>query len=201
MAKFQGAALPLQSTRMIAEHSGDRPSFQVDIDRGLFRSGHFQVFAMPQGLLCVEMRLKDQGMLGVGNGSGTGGLMGALAAAGDAERYGAAPEDRWEAGFELCTDEQLLELARQRRKSFVCKLDEVRWITIDAPGFFSRMLGDGRLAGVIRVRDQSLGRFTMEVRDRAALSVAVDGLPRRFGDRVQVNCVFDQDQRRFVARR
>jgi hypothetical protein len=202
MPKFQGAQQELQSTRMLSQRSGDRPSFQADIDRGLFRSGHFQVFAMPQGLLCLELRHKNYGNLGVGNGdSAFGGLMGAMAAAKDAERYGSAPEDRWEAGFELAGEEQLLELARTRRKSFVCKLDEIRSISIDAPGLFSRMFGDGRLAGLIKVRDQSVGKFTMEIRDPSAMSVAVDALPRRFGDRVQVHVAFDSERRRFVAKR
>jgi hypothetical protein len=54
---------------------------------------------------------------------------------------------------------------------------------------------------VIRVQDQCLGKFKMEIRDQPAMSVAVDGLSRRFGERVDVNVEFDQDQRRFVAKR
>ena len=93
MAKFfQAGQQQLQSTTMWSQHSEDRPAFQADVQRGLFRSGHFQVFAMPQGLLFLEMRLKDYGALGgggsgggVGGGTGgegggsfTGGLAGSL---------------------------------------------------------------------------------------------------------------------------
>jgi hypothetical protein len=212
MPKFQGAVQELQSTRMVSEHSGDRPSFQADIDRGLFRSGHFQVFAMPQGLLCLELRHKDYGAFGGGGPSGAavllatqfgalGGLAAGMAAARDAQRYGAAPEDRWEAGFDLTDEDELLALARTRKKSFVCKLDEISWISIDPPGLFSRLFGNGQLAGRITVRDRSLGKITMDVCDPAAMSVAVDALPRRVGERVQVNVEFDPSQKQFVARR
>ncbi len=211
MAKFfQAGQQQLQSSQMWSQHADDRPSFQADVQRGLFRSGHFQVFAMPQGLLFLEMRLKDYGELGGGSAAGTlmamqfgalGGLAAGLAAQRDAERYGSRPADRWEAGFELKTDDELFELARERRKSFVSKLDEIRSVTIDPPGLMDRIIGDGSLAGSITLRDRSQGKIFMDVRDQADMAVAVDGLARHLGDRARVNVAFDESSRRFVRRR
>jgi len=209
MAKFfQSGAQELQSNRWMSQHTGDRPSFQADIQRGMFGSGHFQVFAMPQGLLCLEMRHKDYGNLGQ-NGpnygawmmfGALGGLAAGLAAARDAQRYGSAPAQRWEAAFDTMQEDELLDLARQRRKSFVCKLDEIKSVKIDAPGLLRRTLGDGTLAGIITLRDRALGKVVMQVRDQTHFAVAVDALPRRLGERAQVNVVFDQANRRFVRR-
>jgi hypothetical protein len=199
----------MQSASMLATHSGDRPSFQADINRGLFRSAHYQVFAMPQGLLCLEMRLKDYGNLGADRSNAAamafcfgaiGGMASAMQAAAHDKRYGARPEDRWESGFDSYDEDDLLDLAKQRKKSFVCKEAEILGISIDAPGFLGRTLGDNSVAGRVTVRDAKIGKISMVVRGEAALMVAVEALPRRYGERVRVNCVFDQRERRFVPR-
>jgi len=54
---------------------------------------------------------------------------------------------------------------------------------------------------LITLRDQRLGKITMEVHDQAAMSVAVDALPRRYAERVAVNVEFDRNSTEFVARR
>jgi hypothetical protein len=198
MPTFQAGHYELQSTSILANHTGDRPSFVADISRGLFNSGHFQVFALPQGLLFLELRLRDYGNLGPS--SPGGGLGGAMAAYREGDRYGFAPEDKWETGFDAHSEEQLFELAAERKKSFVSKLDEIQSVSIDAPGFLGRTFGDSSVAGWITIRDKSLGKVSLEVKEAAALSVAVDALPRRLGSRVRVNVAFDQNSRRFVPR-
>ena len=200
MATFTSGHYDLQSTSILAQHTGDRPSFQADVSRGLFNSGHFQVFAMPQGLLFLEMRLRDYGNLGNTSGFGAGGLTGAMAEWRDAERYGFAPPDKWETGLDAKGEDELLDMARQRRKSFVSKLDEIRSVSIDAPGFFGTMFGDSTLQGTITLRDRKLGKVLIDIRDPSAMSVAVDALPRRLGDRVKLNAQFDAKSRRFVRR-
>jgi hypothetical protein len=199
MATFTSGHYDLQSTSILAQHTGDRPSFQADVSRGLFNSGHFQVFAMPQGLLFLEMRLRDYGNMGPDAPCG-GGLAGAAAAWQEGERYGFAPPDKWETGLDAKGEDELLELARERGKSFVSKLDEIRSVSIDAPGFFGMMFGDSTLQGTITLRDRKLGKVLIDIRDASAMSVAVDALPRRLGDRVTLNAQFDQKSRRFVPR-
>jgi hypothetical protein len=146
------------------------------------------------------MKLKDHGNLGVGNSYGTG-LAGAAAAWNDAQRYGARPEDSWETGLDALTEDELFDLAASRRKSFVSKIDEILSVSIDPPGFLTRMFGSDSLQGTITVRDSKLGKVFIDVRDAAAMSVAVDSLPRKLGHRAQVNVEFDRDARRFVPRR
>jgi len=208
---FQAGQQELQSNQWVSKHTADRPSFQCDINRGLFRSGHFQVFAMPAGLLCLEMRHKDYGNIGQGGNNyagmffamqfgAIGGLAAGLAAARDAERYGGTPAQRWEKSFELMDESELLELARQRRKSFVCKLNEIRSVTINAPSLLSRTLGDNSLAGNITVRDKCMGKIVMQVRDQTHMAVAVEALAKRLGDRAKVNVEFDERTRRFRKR-
>ena len=199
MPAFTAGYHEMASASILANHTGDRPSFQADVTRGLFNSGHFLIFAMPQGLLFLEMRLRDNGNLG-GGSYGTG-LAGAAAAWNDGERYGFAPPDKWESGLDALAEDQLLDLARQRKKSFVSKIDEITSVTIDAPGFLSRTFGDNSLQGTITLRDSKLGKVLIDLRDPAAMSVAVEALPRRLGQRAIVNAVFDRQAMRFVPRR
>ncbi len=199
MPTFTAGYHDLATTSILANHTGDRPSFQADVTRGLFNSGHFQIFAMPQGLLFLEMRLRDYGNLGPQCYGG--GLAGAAAAWQEGERYGFAPPDKWETGHDAKSEDELLDLAASRRKSFVSKLDEICSVSIDAPGFLGRMLGDSTLQGTITLRDAKLGKVLIDVKDAAAMTVAVETLPRRLGQRATVNCEFDRKSMRFMPRR
>ena len=96
--------------------------------------------------------------------------------------------------------QQSLDLARARKKSFVAFYDKITSVSLDAPGFWGRNFGDGRTVGWITLRETSLGKVTMEVRDASEMSVAIDSLPRRLGPRVQVNLQFDPRSRTFVKK-
>jgi hypothetical protein len=153
---------------------------------------------MPQGLLFLQRR--DKTTPGKDNtnamvvGAVLGGMMGACIAAALTDNSTAQSET----GLENLREEDLFELARTRKSSFVSKLDEIKSVSIDAPGSFGRLFAASTLAGTITLRDRKLGKVTMEVHDQAALAVAVDTLPRRLGDRVRVNVVFDRDRTMFV---
>jgi hypothetical protein len=125
-----------------------------------------------------------------------GGALGACIGAAIAN--GASPAESHE-NFELCSEEELFEIARQRKRSFVAKNDEILSLGIDAPRGFGRLFADSSLAGTIVIRDRRLGKLTLEVHDQAALSVAVDALPRRFGDRCFVNVELDRHTAKFVS--
>ena len=199
MATFTSGQYEWQTTAILAGHAGDRPSFRGDVSRGWFTSGHYQVFAMPQGLLFLELRLRDYGNLGPEAPWG-GGLAGAAAAWREGERYGFAPPDKWETGLDAKTEDELLILASERRKSFVSKLGEINSVSINAPGSLARAFGDSTLQGTITLHDRTLGKVLIDIRDASAMSVAVDALPRRLGDRVKVNVQFDRESRRFMPR-
>jgi hypothetical protein len=196
--------LELQSTALLRKHTADRPSFETVI-RGSFSGPRaFQVFAMPKGLLFIELRNLPGGIdAGVSRwailGGMYGGALGALAL-GLLLRKTSSPAER-EESFDMCSDEQLFEIARSRKRSFVAKDEEIRSLTVDAPGFWGRMFGDRTLAGWITLRDSCLGKLKLELHDQSSMSVAVDALPRRFGDRMQVNVELDPGARGFVAKR
>jgi len=191
----------LQSANWLNSHTADRPSFHATVCR-TFSTRMFQVFAMPQGLLFLESKGKGGGasndeqqramMVGMVLGGALGACIGAAIA------NSASPAESHE-NFELCGEEELFEIAKKRKRSFVAKNDEILSVSIDAPSGFGRIFADSSLAGWIIVRDRRLGKLTLEVHDQAALSVAVDALPRRFGDRCFVNVELDRHTAKFVS--
>jgi len=99
--------------------------------------------------------------------------------------------------FDLCSEEELFQLAKERRRSFVSKTDEILSVSIDAPGSFGRLFANSSLAGWITLRDRKLGKVAMDIHDQAAMSVAVDVLPRRLGERAFVNIELDRQTMKF----
>jgi hypothetical protein len=188
----------LQSASWLNQFASDRPSFHAQVCRTLLPNRAYQVFVMPQGLLFVESRHKP----GIGAnrsnaiviGAVLGGMIGAGIAAAIADN---APEGKIE-NLDTLHEDELFQLAAQRKRSFVSRKDDVQTINIEVPGSWGRLFNNSTLAGWITVRDRKLGKVTMEVHDQAALSVAVDALPRRFEGRTFVNCQLDRNTARFV---
>jgi hypothetical protein len=195
---YQAGQMQMQSAAWLQNHGGDRPSFQATVSR-TFSTRQYQVFAMQQGLLFLELRTKG-GSPGKSNneavviGAVMGGMIGACIA-------GALTSQAGDAGklesFDLCSEEELFALAKQRRKSFVSKNDEAISVSIDAPGSFGRLFASSSLAGWITLRDRKLGKISMEIHDQASMSVAVDSLPRRFKERCFVNVELDRQTAKF----
>jgi hypothetical protein len=187
------------------QNTSDRPSFNAVIRR-TFSKTPYQVFAMPRGLLFLERRIASSGG-GGGNhtnaivaGAVLGGALGAVIGAAISEScQGSAATERDE-HLEAYPEETLIELARTRKKSFVTKYDEIISLAIDAPGSLARMFADSTLAGWITIRDKCLGKITAEIHEQPALAVAAENLPRRLGERVQINVELDQKALRFVPK-
>jgi hypothetical protein len=190
-------------------NTSDRPSFSVLISRGLGER-RFQVFAMTKGLLCLDKGpAKSGGIGGIGGigdagnravltGAVLGGAIGAMVGAAIASNMpgSAGREER----YDLCDEDELLDLAAARKKSFCAFYDKITSVSLDAPGFWGRNFGDGRTVGWITLRESSLGKITMEVRDASEMSVAIDSLPRRLGARALVNLHLDPRTRTFVRK-
>ena len=201
---FNSGQLELQSTKWVQRNTSDRPSFKAKISRGFSGSRRYQVFALPKGLLFLEVRNKmgnagSTATSAIVAGAVVGGALGAMMGA--ALASAAAGPAEGEEGFEMCGEAELLELARARKRSFVSKFDEIQSVSIDAPGTLGRMFADSTLVGWVTLRDCCLGKITMEIHDPPEMSVAIDALPRRLGNRVRVNVEFDQGKMRFVPRR
>jgi len=54
---YSSGQQPMQSAAWLQSHGGDRPSFEATVCR-TFSTLPYQVFAMPQGLLFLELRNK-----------------------------------------------------------------------------------------------------------------------------------------------
>jgi hypothetical protein len=194
---------PLQSATWLNQHSSDRPSFHALVCHTLLPNRSYQVFVMPQGLLFIESRrrldsISQPNTNALVAGAILGGAIGACIAASIANS-GPTNEDRFE-NLDSYSEEQLYQLAATRKRSFVARQDEILSVSVDVPGTWGRLFANSSFAGWITIRDRKLGKVAMEIHDQAALSVAVDALPRRFGDRVFVNCELDRHTARFVHR-
>ena len=199
---YTSGQMALQSMTWLQNNTSDRPSFRALIRRAFSRT-HYQVFALPRGLLFLERRSITESSAGGGSGAVVagavlGGAVGAIIGAAIASS--AATSSEREENLDMCSEETLIELARARKKSFVAKLDEIISISIDAPGSFGRMFADSTLAGWITLRDKCLGKVTLEIHEQPAMAVAVETLPRRLGERAHINVEFDQQAMRFVPR-
>jgi hypothetical protein len=201
----KAAQCELQSSRWLAGNTADRPSFHAMIRRGLSGPRPFQVFALPTGMLFLELKQKP-GTGGNGPngavvvGAVLGGAIGAcIGAAVAGSTSSGTPE--LEGGFDMCGEDQLIELARKRKRSFVAKYDEICSVSIDAPGALGRLFAARSLVGWITMHDSTLGKVPMEIRDPLAMAVAVEALPRRLGERVQINVELDPHTTRFVPKR
>ena len=200
-----GGNVELQSDRWMKGHTADRPSFNVLICRG-FGERRFQVFAMSKGLLFLDKGKAKGGDMGddaagkaVVAGAMLGGALGAVIGAAIASNMSAGAGQAQER-YDRCSEDELLDLARTRKKSFVALYDQITAVSLDLPGFFAKIFGDGRTVGVITLRENKVGKVTMEVRDPSEMAVAMEALPRRLGPRVQVNMQLDVRTHTFVRR-
>jgi hypothetical protein len=194
----------LQSNRWLAGNSADRPSFSASVRRGLSGPRPFQVFLLPTGLLFLELKHRP-GAPGTGPsgavvaGAVLGGAIGACIGAAIASSMSGPAES--ESGFEYMDEDQLFDLARSRKRSFASKLDEIRSVSVDVPGFFSSMFAERTLVGWVTLRDSVLGKVQMDIHDPSAMALAIEALPRRLGDRVQVNVELDRRTAKFLPKR
>jgi hypothetical protein len=194
----------MQSVALLERHKADRPSFEVFRRGALSSPQAFRVFALPAGLLFLELRQKPgSGSNGPGKGAVAGAVLGGAVGAviGCMIDNSMAEGPEVESGFDMMDEEQLIELAQTRKRSFVAKYEEIRSLALDAPGGFRRMLADRTLVGWMSLCDDVLGKMKLEFRDPMAMAVAVETLPRRLGDRVHVNVELDEESARFVKAR
>jgi len=202
---YNSGQMEMQSDRWMRGNTGDRPSFNVLLSRGFGRERRFQVFAMTKGLLGLDKGLPKGACEGpngaVVAGAVMGGVVGAMLAHAVTSNSSSGSNYGGEERYDLCSEEELLELAASRKKSFVAFYDDIQSISLDAPGMWCQMFGDRRTMGWITLREKSLGKIAMEVRDASEMSVAIDMLPRRLGSRVQINLQLDPRTRTSFVRK
>ena len=192
--------LELQSSQWLAGHTSDRPVIDAIIARGLGGNRCFQVFLMKKGLLGLDLGPESKGKGQLNSGAFVaatvlGGAVGGLIAAGVSQAM-AGPEERGPR-YDMYDDDTLLEMARDSRHSFVSLYQDIDYVSIDAPGLWTGLFGNGQTAGWIKLRDCVIGTVWMEIRDVSAVAAAVEALPRRLGDRARVNVVLDRRTMKF----
>jgi hypothetical protein len=201
---MQSAQLELQSSKWLAGHTSDRPVIDAIIARGLFGSPRcFQVFVMQKGMLFLDLGPERKGRSNMPAGAMVaagvlGGAVGGLVAGMVAESM-SGPEQRGPR-YDMHDDDTLLEMARGSRYSFVSLYGDVKYVSIDAPGFWAGLFGSGKTAAWITLRDRAIGKVQMEIRDVAAVMAAIEGLPRRLGDRLHNNVELDRRTLRYRSR-
>jgi hypothetical protein len=197
---YQTGQIELQSSGWMQTRIGDRPWFEATVSRG-FSSQSYYVFFMPQGILFLDKARhagadRDAARNAMMAGVAAGGLIGGLMGAALGSALSRPVEER--ENFDMVSNDQLLIYARSRKNSFVSMLEEVRTIVVDAPGFLGRIFGGA--AGRITVRDNRLGKISIEVKDATSLQSAVEAIGRRYGERAKINVRWDDAKSRYVPR-
>lgn len=202
---YQAGQVELRCTSILNAYTGDRATFEATIRRGLGGPRQYQIFAMQSGLLFLDRRDQKEtaeydskqrtalalAMFGGAIGGAIGGML---------VKPKVNPAKR-ESGLELKADEELLELARSRKKSFVVQHEEVLSISIDPPSGWDKLFGHRTLAGWITIDTMSQGKLVLEFREAAIMAVAAESLPRRYGTKVAVNAELDERRKQFVSLR
>jgi hypothetical protein len=197
---YRSGQMELESSGWLQSRIGERPAFQAAVSRG-FSSRTLHVFLMPQGFLFLQKGRRRQNdgdtmRNAVAAGAAVGGLMGAMMGAALAGAANPAVEE--DENFDMSANDHILSLARSRKGSFISLNDDIRSVTISAPGVIGRMFGS--VAGWVTIRDKRLGKISIEVKDPNALSAIVEVAPKRFGDRANVNLRWDDATMRYVPR-
>jgi hypothetical protein len=135
---------------------------------------------------------------GAAAGAMVGGVMGAIV--GEILASSVSGPVRKESGLETLSDEELFALARNRKRSFVAERDEIESVSIDPPRGLSSLI-NSRLLGIVTIHDRRLGKVTLQLSDRTAMSVVIDAFPRHYGNRVLVNVRWDHAKSSYVADR
>lgn len=197
------ATIELQTASIVSQRPlSARSSFDAVIARGFWRQlRSYRVFVMEKGMLCLdEGAYRKQGAgnpIAFGIGAMLGGVIGAHVAA--SLTASLTPDDSAVQRYDHLSDEALLAMARKRRKSFVLKHDEVKSIAIKAPSFLGGIFVDSSIKGWLNVREKTMGRVEMEIRDIHAMQLVLDEFPKRFEDRMKVRARLDDSASRFIS--
>ena len=101
----------------------------------------------------------------------------------------------------LLSNDELVELARQRKRSFVAQYDEIKWARIEPADTLERMLYGGQYQGTITFREKTVGKVTIQVYDQQCMETAIDAFSDRLPDVADIRAEFDLRQHRYVVKR
>jgi hypothetical protein len=193
---------PLQTSSYF-DGKSDRPEFEVSMRRPFAGYRRYKVIGFETGFL-----LLDLGRFKAGPGGGNGALIGGILGGAVGAALGNVIENAMEcegttvdSDYSRYSDDQLLQMARERKHSMVAPYDDIVSASITLPSVMDKISQGGSLVGWITLREKTLGKLKMEIRDLVSMVAAIEAFPSRVGDRVKVNVEFDRDNCEFVRKR
>lgn len=193
----------LESSALLDRFAQDRPVFHGRLSRPLRCKRFFQVFGCETGFLCLELTYDGPApSRAVAIAKWCAAIwFGPLAIIVHIImlRNAAKHVASLDLSNAMRSDDELVELARQRQHSFVARYDDIKWIRIERPDALERLLFGETLQGMITFRERTVGKVTIYIYDHQSMQTAIDALPRRLGERVDCRIAFDPRSRRFVA--
>ena len=195
-------AVQLQSSSF-PNASGGRPEFQVRMKRKSSFHQSYQVFGLENGMLMLNLGHAGSNSQLNGDASLAGGVVGGVIGRMIGNAIESASEvtmTELESHFTRYSDSQLIDMAREMKGSLVAKYDEIDSMSIDAPGFLDAICRGGSVAGIINVKDRTLGKMTWELCDVHSVNIAFEFLPAKLGNIVRVNATMAADGMRLEKR-
>lgn len=193
--------IELESSRLLEEHCQDRPTCQ-----GRIGNRRFQLFCFEPALLFIDLGSEreyqqyEAAMEGALVGGVCGGLVGA--AIGQAVQRGLQGPQRTKRPTNIrnCSEAELFELAKLRKRSFVVVKEAIRRIRIEAPTGFERIFASKSLQGFLRLKARGVGSVMFEFHCLNEMAIAIEALPSRLPCDMPVDAVYHKRHKQFVRR-
>jgi hypothetical protein len=165
----------------------------------------YQVFAFDVGLLYLDLgRLQakedatEQGQALSWVGAFCGGQHGAQLGSLMEQALGASSDYRRTTEFNAYSDDELIDLAQQRRQSFVVRYEDIKRAAIEGPDFIEWLFNGKNLQGFLTLKEKTVGKVRLKILDVESMTDAISTCSKRFGDRLSVNAEYDRRQRKYV---
>lgn len=194
--------VPLRTAAIAEKSATDRPTFAAR-----YNGRDYHVICFTNAFMFLnashpKAQGGNPGQSAVVVGAVLGGVVGAMIGAAIAEgsRYDSGSQTGYKENLSLYTDDQLIDLARQRQHSVVCEYEDVISASVDSPGYFGRNFGNAKLVGNVTIRDKTQGKLVLSISSQQDMLVAIQALPKKLGDIVQINLVWDEAKHAFVPK-
>ena len=128
------------------------------------------------------------------------GMMGALLGGMIADNLKSTSVGPLAENFNLCTDDEIIALARQRKGSMLSEYADITSVNIDGPSFSVRMFSSSKLIGNVTIRDRTVGKLVLEITSVHAMLTAMQALKAKLGDRVKTRLEWCEETRAFVSK-
>ena len=189
--------LELTSTAFLSKYSEDRKSFLCMHKPTFGDRCHYQALSLPKGMMFLDCptTTTHEAMPGSFAASLVGGILFGAAGARLARLATETRSTQIAESYRMSTDEELIQVCRDRKKSFVLWFDEVRWLSIDPPGWCSS--GCARLC----FEAENVGKYEMEFPTAEDVLSATDLFQLKLPGCTQINVQWNRQTLTIEKRR